>query len=753
MLQTNPLLIEDFSGGITDNFIDAPINKYQVANNFLVTENRKLEPIQGSQIYDSDKPQIPLGNSRIGDLVYLNEDLLVQASRKIYRENGAFWTELLGPTGNEPFNAGDANSSISKDVWNNHLFLSNDEYSPIMKVYKDDTNTLQLRSAGLPSLANTPNLAGTAGANSYLYEFHYFYEYKVGTVTFQDNGPTTLANISNVDAPDVNQIAITNIPVLTNTGGYNWEVTSVKVKIFRSENAGQVLYFVGEVTNGTTSFNDTVSDSTLIGNALIYTSGGVSSNGEPPLAKSLHIANGSAWYGNVKIGTEIITNRIYQSIIDDPDSVPSTNFVDLEDEIVGVSSYLDRVIVLCKKNVYRLDGAFDETGGGLVTYQLISDTHGCISQSSIVQTQNGVVFASREGFVYTDGFDTFKISDGFNKRYKAFVKTDLQKKRIYGAFDNIEGKVWWSVQTSENPSNDVDYNYILDTRYGMRPDSTFTTAGGQDEYAPTCLNFEGENMLRADKRGYLFKHSSDFPYSHPKIDLTKVPSDWFSSAILYDFITVATSFGDPKHRKFNNRIIIQCDNISNLSLQPVSITDIGTRERELTAIRWRGNFIWGDPLFEWGADEFVWGTPGYIEQMRRFAGDDQRCSYRQIQLKNDFALITESDSFDTATVNSAARSVTLTDTVANNWPEEMGGYFIYFEEDGYTRGYEIETEGADTLIVKDDGGNLTDGTEKKWVIRGFPKNEALKLLNLTILYSLLGQQQLDFASGSLGGNE
>ena len=753
MLQTNPLLLDDFSGGITDNFIDAPINKYAVANNFVVTENRKLAPIDGSQIYDADKPQIPLGNNRIGDLIYLNDDLLVQANTKLYRENGTFWTELIGPTGNAPFNAGDANSSVSKAFWNNHLLISNDEYSPTMKVFKDDTDTLQLRSAGLPSLPSTPNLAGTAGANSYLYEFHFFYEYKVGTVTFQDNGPTTLAQIQNIDAPDSNQITITGIPTLSNAGGYNWEVSNVKIKIFRSENGGQVLYNVGEVTNGTTTFNDTISDTSLIGNALIYTSGGVLDNGEPPLAKALHVANGAAWYGNVKLGTEIIKNRVYQSIIDDPDSVPSTNFTDLDDDIVGISSYLDRVIVLCKDSVYRLDGTFDEQGGGLVTYQLISDTHGCVSQSSIVRTQNGVVFASMEGFVYTDGFDTFKISDGFNSRYKALVRTDIQRKRIYGAFDNVEGKVWWSVQTSENAADDVDTSYILDVRYGMRPDSTFTTAGGQDEFAPTCINFQKTNMLRGDKRGYLFHHSPDFPHSHPKIDLTKVPADWFVSAILYDFITVATSFGDSKHRKFNNRIIIQCDNISNLSLQPVSITDIGTRERELTAIRWRGNFIWGDPLFSWGADEFVWGTPGYIEQMRRFAGDDQRCTYRQIQLKNDFATITESNSFDTATVNAAAKTVTLDNVADNDWPEEMGGYFIYFADDGYQTGFEIDIEGTDTLTVKDDGGRLVDGSGKQWVIRGFPKNEVLKLLNLTILYSLLGQQQLDYASGSLGGNE
>jgi len=752
MLQTNPLLFDDFSGGITDNFVDAPLNKYNIANNFTITENRKLTPIEGSDFYDSDKPQIPLGNNRIGDLIYLNDDLLVQANTTVYRENGTFWTPILGPTGGSAFSAGDANSVVSKSRWNDHLFLTNDEYSPAIKIYKDDVGTLQLRSGGLPDLASDPILAGTSGGgNSYIYAFYYFYSYKVGTVTFEDHGPTTLVNITDIDSPDANSVSITAIPILDNTGGFNRDITNVKVRIYRTEANAQTLYYVGEVTNGTTVYNDSLGDGTLIGNSLIYTDGGVLENNEPPLSKSVHVANGVGWYGNVKIGTEIIKNRLYQSKVDDPDSVPSLNFLDLDDEILGVSSYLDRVIVLCKRSIYRVDGLFDELGGGLPTYQKISDTYGCISQGSITQTQNGVVFASQEGFTFTDGFDTFKISDGFNKTYKAFVKTDLQKQRIFGTYDSIEGKVWWSVQSSESPSDDVDFSYILDTRYGMRPDSSFTTGGNQDSYAPSCMVFKDGVMLRGDKRGFIFTHSADL-LSHPKIDLTKVPADWFREAILYDFITVATSFNEIKYRKFNPKIIIQCDNISNLSLQPVSITDIGTREREITAIRWRGNFIWGDPLFKWGGDEFVWGTAGYIEEMRRFAGDDQRCTYRQIQLKNDYAIITESDEFDTATVDATAKTVTLDDTVANDWPESMGGYFIAFEEDGYTKEYEILLEGVDTITVKDDAGNLTDGAGKKWVIQGFPKDEVLKLLNLTILYALLGQQQQDYIGGSLGGN-
>jgi len=749
MLQTAPLFLDDFSGGITDNFIDCPLNKCQFAENFLITENKKLTTIPGSAIYDADKPQIPLGNQRVGALLDFNDDLLVLANTKLYFEDGSSWTEILGPDSASAFSTGDANSSYSKAEWNNHLLLTNDEYSPAIKVYKDDLGALQLRSAGLPRLATNPSLNGTAGANDYLYAFLYFYEYKVGTVTFQDFGPVREVQITGVDAPDSNQIDISSIPILTNTGGKHWDTANIKVKIYRSIAGGTTLYEVGQVNNGITIFTDTLDDSTLSTNAVIYTEGGVLENGEPPLAKAMHVNNGAAWYGNVKIGTEIVANRVYQSVLSDIDSVPETNFVNLEDDIVAISSYLDRTIVLCRRSVYRLDGVFDEQGNGGVTYQKISDTIGCISLSSVVQVQDGVVFASEEGFAFTDGFKTFKISDGFNKRYRDFVKTDLQRKRIYGVYDRIDGRVWWSVQSGDGVSDDVDNSYILDTRYGFRADSSFTTAGNQDEWAPTATLFKDGDLIRADRRGYIFKHNDEL-FSHPKTDLTKTVDQWFETPIMYNYVSAATSFGNPKNRKFVPRVLLNCENISNLSAQIVSLSDIGTREREVPIIRWRGNFIWGDPLFIWGDDAFTWGTPGFVEQMRRFHSDDLRCTYKQIQVKNAFVVITESDGFDTATVDATAKTATLDNPGTNDWPTEMGGYSLHFSNN-YDLGYEILGEGLDTLTVKDDAGTLVDGSQS-WEIRGFAKDEVIKLLGITILYAPLGQQQVDYDPSSLGGN-
>ena len=105
MIETRPFAVEDFSGGITDNFLDGAPNKYRFADNFVVTNNRKLYSRPGSVIYDDTNFLIPVGNQRIATLMKLNEDLLVQSAKKLYYIDGTYQT-LAGPTGNDPLNAG-----------------------------------------------------------------------------------------------------------------------------------------------------------------------------------------------------------------------------------------------------------------------------------------------------------------------------------------------------------------------------------------------------------------------------------------------------------------------------------------------------------------------------------------------------------------------------------------------------------------------------------------------------------------------
>ena len=757
-MEYQPLEFREFHGGITENFIDAPPIQYEKADNYLVTVNRKLYTRPGSEINDAVNYQIPAGSQRIGTYIDHYGTLLTQSSKKLYHVVAGADTELTGPSGNSVFTQGDTTSRVTWGDWNRHTYVGNDDFSPMMKIFEDAAGDLQVRSAGLPDLASTPTLASTgpADVNNYIYAFVYSYEYNVETVQYEDLGPVTLANIQLITSPDTNTVNITAIPVLANSTDYNWDTANIKVKIYRTQANGTTLNYLGEVTNGTTTYNDSTADSTILNSAVLYTGGGQLENSPPPLCKAFHVTDTLGLYGHIKTADgQIISNRVRQSIPDDPDSCPDTLYVDLDDSIVAISSAGQTPVVLCEKIIYRLDGQFSALGDGLLEAQEIESTVGCISLNSVVQVQRGVCFAGDTGFYFTDGWEVRKLSNNFNKTYRDFTLTDEQKERIYGTFDRNDKRIWWAVQ--ESGETEVNKCYVLDTRYGLGVaqndleyvQSTFTTASNGDDFRPTALIFKDGDLIRGDSRGYTFRHREGLT-SDPLIDTSLAPSLWATKTIIWDFISVATSFGSSLKRKFVPRVTFTAENETNITVQIVSINDIGKQSKGVRPIRFRKNWVWGDPTKTWSQETAIWNFRGVIEQERRFHSDSLRCSYKQIQVTNAFDLILNSDDLVTATVNAATKTLTLDNIVDYDWPIDVKDQFLYFEDDNYLTAFPILARTDDVLTYSDPTNKIQSGS-KKWSIRGYAKSEVLNLISIALWYAYLGQPA-DYASVTAGSN-
>lgn len=754
MIQTSPLTIEDFAGGITDNYIDAAPNKAKVLDNFLITYNKKLITRPGSEIYDETYYQIPPGAQRIGTLINFNNDsaLLQQSAKNIYTIN-AGWTTLQGPSSNPVFSAGSTSSVVSHGQWNEHLFVTNSDYAAVTKIYRDSGGVWKVRTAGLPVMAAPTVTAGAAGANSYIYAFHYFYEYQSSNKTFQDFGPVVEVELTNSAAPDVNPVAISVIPVISNGATGNYDTSNIKVYIYRSINGGTTLYKIGEVTNGTTTFNDNFADSAIQDNLVLYTDGGVVSNDPPPACRFLHITNQVAYYAYIQEGSEILSNRMRQSIIGDLDSVPEDFYVDIDQPITGLSSYQGIPILIGKKGVYRVDGVFDDLGRGGMVAQKIDDTASCVSQGSMVQIPEGVVWCGDDGVYYTDGYRVLKINIGLDTTYGAMVATQTQKNRVQGTYDPIERRVFWCVQR-DSASTDNDSWFVLDLRWGLKPDSVFTTASGGTSFAPTALVFFNKELLRADTRGYVFKHTMDNA-SDLKINTGAAPSTWQKNTIIWDYTSITSSFGTTFVRKWIPRIVLTATNQSNVSIQIRSINDDNRKVKDLSEIRFRGNITWGDANVVWGDESIIWNFDGIIEEQRRFPAGSLRCSYKSIQITNAFTIVTNSDSLGTAVIDGVTNKATLSDydgmdpnTVT--WPEDVLDYYISFEDDGYERLYQV-TARTDATIDFADAFNAAPTGVYKWVLKGYPKDEVLNLLSYTLHYALLSKTQ-DMYHGATGGN-
>lgn len=751
-IPTQPFEVFDFSGGITDHYTDARPSQYRQGDNFLIKkygETGKLSSRPGSVIFNEDHPQITAGSQRIGALVNFdnNDELLIHSNRRIYFIDPVNGHEVIrGPSSNDVLTTGDLTSVLSVAQWNHHLLVTSDAFPSPMKIYRDENGDLQVRNAGLPKLDGSAiTFTHAAGTESFIYAFTYEYTYQVGSVTFVDVSTSYEVLRSLCPDPSVSAISIGALPSIP-AGFENYDTAKIKIGVYRTINGGTTLYKVGEVTNGTTSFSDNKSDDAIQANEVIYTTGGVLYNDPPPLAKVVHVVNDIAYYGNLLEGSARVSNRLRQSVRGDFDACPEEFYIDLDEEIVAISSVNETPIVLCRVGVFRIEGAFDELGRGGMSFQKISDAATCISSQSVVRTLDGIFWAGEDAFYFSDGFRVMKVSEELPETHKRIVSTAERKRRIVGTYDPEKRLVYWAVQKN---ATDCDTLYILHLSFGIRLHSTFTTASGGEAFRPTALTYFNGQLVRGDTRGYVLKHD-DSILTDPEIDPVRPVKNWILNPVVYIYQSPAFNFGTAFVRKWVPKMGLIAKNLTNLSLEIVSNNDENRTIAALQPIRFRGNIDWGDPETVWRDESIIWGYDGLIEEIRRFPAGSLRCNYKQITLTNAKVAITNSDTIGTATPNPSLKTITLDSAASSDWPLECQGYFIAFDRDGYSKEYLILERADDTLTVLDPIGQLPSGS-CGWVIRGIPKYEQLGLVGYTIHYGMITSSQLQF-KGSTGEN-
>jgi hypothetical protein len=733
--------VEDFSGGITDYYLNAPGNKLKQCENLLLSKYSGMgKPFTrpGSEIYLSTAPQIPAGAQRISTAFYYKNIVFIQSAQKIYYENAGAWTDILGPTGNNAFIGADTSKYFVYSHWNYHTLITHSGRVRPQKLIRNASNVPEIFEAGLPKI----NSAGITfvhggGSSNWVYKFVYKQTYVTsGNVTFVDYGSTSLP--VEVLSAGLN-VDFSNIPAISNGSSTNYRTASIKVEVYRTTSNGTVFYRVGELNNGTTTFTDNVSDATLITNTVLYTTGGVVDNDSPPKCKTLHISKDNiAYYANIEDSLgQVLTNRCVQSVPGDIDSVPESFFIDVDDEIVSVSSTKSNVVLLCKHSIYRLDGAYDELGRGEIAAERISDTAGCVSAMSSVQALDGVFWCGLDGVYYTDGFKVIKVNIDFDKTYRTYtldsITESARAQKIQGKYDSARNRIWWALQRE---GTDVDTCYILDLNWGIREDATFTLASG-NSFAPTAIEFINGNLLRCDKRGYVFIHK-DTLYTDPLINTAVSPSLWTKETIRFYLESIAYNFGSSAVRKYTTGVNVTCESSTNLSLQITSNNDDNRVIGDLKPIRYRGNITWGDEDVYWGDTVLEWNKQGLIHEKRRVPAKSIRCNYKRILLTNAKVAILSSDQIGLVNINAAAKTATLVSSGTYDWPSNAVDYYLAFERDNYVAEYLVTARTSDVLTYDDDTDATVSANNQKWVLRGYPKGEVLNLLNYSLVYEMSG---------------
>lgn len=755
--------VDDFSGGQTDNYVSGAINKFRVGDNLLLEkygDKAKLILRFGSEIFDSANPILDNANTqRISSLKYFGGAILGFTRNTLMYQAGTAntWTELVGPNGSHSVfsTASDGDDIVSLATWQDHMLVANANYEYISKVYKNSASLYQIRTAGLPDLASSPVVTtSSAGAASYLYRFCYKYSYLVGTVQYVDRGALTeVALASSSSASTANPVAITAIPVLSNTANLTlWDTTNIDVEIYRTTDGGVNFFLAKTIDNGTTSTSDTMTDSTLQVQEILYTEGDVVENDPVPKAALVHVADdtSTAYYARIKDGTEIRTNRLRQSISGDVDSCPVDFFLDVGDEIVGLSSYLSRPILCCASSVYVVNGTFDLLGRGGMTAQKISDRADCVSAQSVVQTLYGVFWCGSDYFYFSDGYQVIPIDIEGTTSHKLFTATAGQKNKIQGKYDRKNNRIWWTIQEDAS-SSDNDKCVVFHLNFGITQNMARTTVSGGNEFRPTAIEFVEDTMYRGDEDSYLLIHRETLN-TDPKIDTAVAATAWAEKTIIYTYESCALDMGRTDVRKVAPRISVSLLNQSSLSMDIISINDDGRITETLRPIRSRTSIAWGDTDVVWGDPEVVWNYTGTIEEWRRFPRASWRFSQKQIKFSNAFVAVTNSSFNGEATTNTTTKVVAL--AAGSTFPSKSIDYAIAFETDNYSRVFTVTAiNTANDQITVSDISNLLPSSGSgtlKWVLRGYPKGEDFRLLSYTIDWAPLGKTQNQYRKGNTG---
>ncbi len=604
----------------------------------------------------------------------------------------------------------------------------------------DSVHTLQNLSQVAATLLE-PSASGTAGTSNYVYGLQYTYRYSVGDTEFLERGPIKLLEVPDINAPDVDTVTISNIPTLISGANENWDDSDILVTLYRTVADGNILYYLKDITSGTGSTTDEVTDDDLQLNPTAYTEGGVLDNEMPTPAKYIKTVNDITYFGGAYDGRAFKGNRLKSSKPGIPSASPGSFYLDFEDDIMGLGVFSTYPLVFLNKALYKIEGFFDSTGRGGMTKRSVSQRVGTVSHRSIVNTKDGCYFAAEDGFYFTDGNSCRKISNDINLSYKALVNKD----QIVGAYDSLRNRVLWSVNTDDSfDTNDQIYVAFLDYRTEFNGHPFYTWSGGRDatNFSASALAYIDGELLRADHRGYLLVHD-DAILDDTYIDTSLSPANFYTQTIFYDLTSVAFDFGNPQTRKWVSKININAENTTSLSLNIETSNDNSDVYVELKPVLENLNVEWGEPGLVWGEAPLRWNYNPVISKWRWMNAGEQnlRCMYKQVKFSNAYAEIDNSNFIGPASTNSGTKAITLLSYPTTEWIGDPVNYYISFDTDDYNVEYLITGISGGVLTVSDDDNNLATDASANWKIKGYKKRQVLNLLNYVFNYRTISMTQ------------
>ena len=289
-----------------------------------------------------------------------------------------------------------------------------DGYIPVEHnffLYPDVNQTtptdIALWSATGGSMAAQPD--GTTNINAYFYQFTYEWTDNAGNA-FR-SAPSIPVAVTTTGALSTGSVTL-NIPTLRLTMK---TANPVKVVVYRWSVAQPSYYQATSITapvlNNTTAdyvtFVDTSADATILGNNLLYTTGGVIEDVNAPASDLLTIFDTRLWLVDAEDRNLLWFSKqvIEATPVEMSDLftiyIPPTTATQGSTGPITAISVLDDKLIIYKQNaILYINGSGPDNTGANNQYSppiFVTSTVGCANQTSIVLMPDGLMFQSDKG--------------------------------------------------------------------------------------------------------------------------------------------------------------------------------------------------------------------------------------------------------------------------------------------------------------------------------------------------------------------
>ncbi len=269
---------------------------------------------------------------------------------------------------------------------------------------------------GFVTAPAAPTLAGAAGGSltssaTYTYATCFKYRDVTGRVYRSRPSPTVAVTLTSGQS----KVTYTYYTLTLTARDAGSGTNRPAVEVYRTLANGETLYKVAEFSNNTAvgsvaSVDDTLADSAISSNPVLYTTGGDLEASPAPSAGHTFYALGRLWLADTDNDTVWPSDTLLTGEGPRFNPVRSLPAFGGARTVAGVE--LDDSVVLFKRDsIWRTAGVGpDATGNGdFAPIARVSSEFGCIDPRTIVSTSDGIWFQSRAGLcLLTRGFQVLR---------------------------------------------------------------------------------------------------------------------------------------------------------------------------------------------------------------------------------------------------------------------------------------------------------------------------------------------------------